>query len=104
MDETSGLVGWILAGFTSVAATLASAVAILWRKQSSDQDQVIAKLEVRMEKQEKRSDECEDDRLRLSRELATVTGELLSLRSKVCEIENTKANRESIDKLRNELS
>lgn len=68
--------GWIVAGITSVIASLSSAVAYLFRLREVEIRQRIDSLEEHADMQENAITECREDRQRLSIEVATLRGEL----------------------------
>ena len=76
-DETE--TGWIVAGASTVIATLASAVAFLFRNNEAKNTASIAKLENQVElleckvvESDRKHDECQQDRVRLSVEVAII--------------------------------
>lgn len=73
MDEPTGMIGWILAGLTTVVSTLAGLVAMFYKQQIADYKLNEARMETqyaaessylkaKIAELEKRADECESDR------------------------------------------
>ena len=72
-EETTG---WVVAGITSLIASLSSAIAYLFRLREKEIRERIDALEEHADMQENAITECREDRQRLSIEVATLRGEL----------------------------
>lgn len=75
--------GWFLAGVSTVVATLASAVAFLFRMNESKNAAAILTMQSRLDQQEQKlvesdekHDQCQRDREQLSVQVATLNGKL----------------------------
>ncbi len=61
----SSLMGWVLAGVATVIATLAGAVATLFKIRENENAKAIADLKASHELTKQKSDKCEEDRNKL---------------------------------------
>ena len=75
--------GWFLAGISTVLATLASVIAVLFKLlESKNVDRIadlkaqVLKVEARLEESDKRHDECQLDRSALTTKVALIEEEL----------------------------
>jgi len=81
MDDSN--TGWFFAGVSTVIASLASVVAFLFKMNESKNTAAITALQTRLDQQEKKlndsdikHEECQQDREKLSIQVATLTGKL----------------------------
>lgn len=81
-DESNGMTGWVLAAIASVAATLTSAIAFLYKKLDANNAKTIAALETRCDILDKRNDKCEEDRLLLHKTVSKHEVEIAILKEK----------------------
>ena len=75
--------GWFIAGISTVVATLASVIAVLFKLLESKNAEMIihlsaqvVKVESRLEESDKRHDECQLDRAALTTKVALIEDEL----------------------------
>ncbi|TWU22470.1 hypothetical protein Pla52o_35260 [Novipirellula galeiformis] len=93
MSEGAENAGWVIAGVSTVVATLASAVAGLFKLNESKNAEAIKRLEDHVGKQEskleaqetrliesdRKHDECQQDRIKLSTEVGLIRERLASV-------------------------
>jgi hypothetical protein len=81
-EADTGLTGWVLAAIASIGATLASVIALLYKKLDANNARTIAALEARCDILDKRNDKCEEDRIELYKICAKHETEIGMLKDK----------------------
>lgn len=89
METESSLFGWLLGGVATVVATLATAVATLFKMNEgkntaaiSRQENMITKLVEQADRLVERADDCEQDRRRLGESVARLETKLEQIEKK----------------------
>jgi hypothetical protein len=82
MQNSEGMLGWILAGVGTIVSTLAGLVAFFYRQQINDHKDREAELSQRLDIVEKRADACENDREELRIKCAVIEARINALENK----------------------
>lgn len=72
MEPSNSVIGWLLTGVAGVIATLAGAVAMLWKLNEQKNARDIAMLQGRCDELQRRCEQCERDREELRVRLAVL--------------------------------
>lgn len=102
-EEPNGIIGWVLAGVSAVIAFLASVIGVQYKLQVGSYETRIALMEVEIEKGKKESEECARGRNAIEIEHAVLKEKYSTLESRVSDLEENKANRETLNRKIDEL-
>ncbi len=88
-QEQVGLTGWVMASVATIIASLASAVAFLFKLRENENAKNIQELKSDLQSSAKRSEQCEQDRAELYTKCAVLEAKMETLESKVSKIDVT---------------
>jgi septal ring factor EnvC (AmiA/AmiB activator) len=88
-QEQVGLTGWVMASVATIIASLASAVAFLFKLRENENAKNIQELKSDLQASSERSKQCEQDRAELYTKCAVLEAKMETLESKVSKIDVT---------------
>ena len=88
-QEQVGLTGWVMASVATIIASLASAVAFLFRLRENENAKNIQELKSDLQASSERSKQCEQDRAELYTKCAVLEAKMETLETKVANIDVT---------------
>lgn len=83
VNESESIIGWVLAGVSSIIAALAGAVAWLGKSQIADYKSIIQECKTEIANLRKLSDICEQDRANIHSDLSVMKERVLWLEKQI---------------------